>query len=65
MSAMGHGQYIAVSYKNYFIVECSDANSTFILDCSNSQWYRAQPWPERGYRMTGDLIEENWYVSAL
>ena len=56
--------YIQELHVFNFRMQGCQASSIFILDCSNLQWHREQLRLKIGYRTTGVLIGDNWYVSA-
>ena len=63
----GRSQSAAVGYQNYLIVACGVYNKSEVevLDSSSGRWYRAQPVPVVGYRMSSVVVGDCWYLSSF
>jgi hypothetical protein len=63
----GRGLSAAVGYQNYLIVACGDPHrdEVEVLDSSSGRWYRAQPVPVGGHRMSSVVVGDRWYLSSF
>ena len=63
----GRIQSAAVGYQNYLIVACGVLfkSEVDVLDSSSGGWYRAQPVPVGGQRMSSVVVGDCWYLSSF
>ena len=60
----GRGYSAAVGYQNYPIVACGYPNRD-IVEVLSGRWYRAQPVPVGGHRMSSVVVGDRWYLSSF
>ena len=63
----GRAKAVAVGYQKYLIVACGvyHKSEVEVLDSSSGIWYRAQPVPVGGHRMSSVLVGDCWYLSSF